>query len=108
MIKDIEESKYELYQYGTNRHIIIIIIMILCHKDFKTTKHAKAGVKIQFHRVDKNFGAVAENDPSYRAVFDLGTDKEPHVTDRKLQLWVSDTGFNTSVMNSEVKLFIAL
>ena len=33
-----------------------------------------------------SFGAEAENDPSYRAVFDLGT--ELHVTDRKLQSWV--------------------
>ena len=44
MIKDKDESKYGLYQYGKSRHIILI--MILCHKDFKTTKHAKAGVKI--------------------------------------------------------------
>ena len=51
---------------------------------------------------------VQVNDPSYRAVFDLGTDKEPHVTDRKLRLWVSDTGFNKSVMYSGVRLFIAL
>ena len=42
MIKDIDESKYELYQYGKNRHII------------KTTKHAKAGVKTWFHIVEKN------------------------------------------------------
>ena len=55
-----------------------------------------------------NFGAVAENDPSYRAVFDLGTDKETHVTDRKLRLWVSDTGFNKPVMYSGVRLFIVL
>ena len=57
-----------------------------------------------FHK----FGAVAEKDPSYRATFDLGTDEEPHVTDRKLRLWVSDSGFNKSVMYSEVRLFIAL
>ena len=55
-----------------------------------------------------SFGAVAENDPSYRAVLDLGTDKEPHVTGRKLRLWVSDTGFNKSLMYSGVRLFIAL
>ena len=55
-----------------------------------------------------NFGAVAEKDPSYRAIFDLGTDEEPHVPDRKLRLWVSDSGFNKSVMYSEVRLFIAL
>ena len=52
MIKDIDESKHELYQYGKNRHIIII--MILCHKDVKTTKHAKAGVKIWFQRVERS------------------------------------------------------
>ena len=44
----------------------------------------------------------------YIAVFDLGTDKGPHVTDRKLRLWVSETGFNNSVMYSGLRFFIAL
>ena len=35
----------------------------------------------EFH----NFGAVAENDLSERAVLDLGTDREPFVADRKLR-----------------------
>ena len=36
----------------------------------------------EFH----NFGAVAENDLSKREVLDLGTDREPFVTDLKLRL----------------------
>ena len=41
---------------------------------------------ISFGNKFHSFGAVAENDLSKREVLDLGADREPFVTDRKLRL----------------------
>ena len=44
-------------------------------------------VMISFGSELHTFGTVAENDLSKRVVLDIGTEREPFVTDLKLRLW---------------------